>query len=297
MSTLKIGYFADGPWSHKALSKILADSSMSIEFICARSDNPDGVLRKEAEKYGLDFFFDKSINSETFRARVREYACDVFVSMSFNQIFGLDLISVPPLGVINCHAGMLPFYRGRNVLNWALINDEKEFGVTVHYVDTGIDTGDLILQRSFPISDNDDYKSLLERAYVGCSEVLYDALLDVAGGRIVSVPQTSIHPFGFYCTKRIAGDERLNWSQSSREVFNFVRAVCAPGPQALTLLNGRELKVNRVALLSDAPVFKGIPGAILSVGKSGFLVKTQDSFVKVLEWTCSVDPKVGDRLA
>ena len=68
---------------------------------------------------------------------------------------------MPALGTINCHAGKLPFYRGRNVLNWAIINGESEFGITVHFIDDGIDTGDIIKQKTYPISLNDDYKSIL----------------------------------------------------------------------------------------------------------------------------------------
>ena len=71
---------------------------------------------------------------------------------------------MPKYGAINCHAGKLPDYRGRNILNWALINDEKEFGITVHFIDEGIDTGDIILQESFEIKDSDNYKSLLDLA-------------------------------------------------------------------------------------------------------------------------------------
>ena len=77
--------------------------------------------------------------------------------MSFNQIFKREMIDLPKYGTINCHAGKLPFYRGRNILNWALINDEKEFGITVHYMDEGIDTGDIIVQRTYPIGEEDDY--------------------------------------------------------------------------------------------------------------------------------------------
>ena len=84
--------------------------------------------------------------------------------MSFNQIFKQSIISLPELGIISCHAGKLLLYRGRNVLNWVLINDEKEFGITVHYIDEGIDTGDIIIQKSFQIKDTDTYKSLLEKA-------------------------------------------------------------------------------------------------------------------------------------
>ena len=83
-------------------------------------------------------------------------------------------MSLPKLKTINCHAGKLPFYRGRDILNWVLINDEKEFGITVHYMDEGIDTGDIILQRTFPITDEDSYKTLLERSYDECANILYN---------------------------------------------------------------------------------------------------------------------------
>ena len=89
--------------------------------------------------------------------------------MSFNQIFKKEIINLPLLKTINCHAGKLPFYRGRNILNWVLINDEKEFGVTVHYMDEGIDTGDIIMQDSFSISGLDDYSTLLLRSYEACA--------------------------------------------------------------------------------------------------------------------------------
>ena len=97
--------------------------------------------------------------------------------MSFNQIFKNNLINLPPLKIINCHAGKLPFYRGRNVLNWVLINDENEFGITVHFIDEGIDTGDIILQKTFKIDDTDDYQTLLSRAYKECGSILYDSIL------------------------------------------------------------------------------------------------------------------------
>ena len=148
---MKIGYFADGPWSHKALNKILLDNRFSVKFIVARFNNPDLVLKKTAEKLGIPFRIDLNINSDHVLKELDDFKCDIFVSMSFNQIFKSKILNLTPLGIINCHAGRLPFYRGRNVLNWVLINDEKSFGVTVHYVDHGIDTGDLILQRSYKI--------------------------------------------------------------------------------------------------------------------------------------------------
>ena len=170
-------------------------------------------------------------------------------------------------------------------MNWALINDEKEFGITVHYVDQGIDTGEIILQRTYPITDQDDYASLLEVAYVQCAEILFDTLHLFKEAPVKGKNQEEIHPIGMYCGVRSYGDEFLNWDQNSRAIFNFVRAICSPGPQARCTLDGEEIKINQVALVDKAPTYIGKPGQILCKNKNGnFLVKTADSFVEVLEY-------------
>jgi len=202
-----------------------------------------------------------------------------------------------PFGVINCHAGKLPFYRGRNILNWVLINDEKEFGITVHYIDEGIDTGDIILQETFPITENDDYSTLLSRAYEGCGDLLHQAIVQIERGTAKRTPQDSIHVTGTYCSSRRSGDEILDWNQSSREVFNFVRALCRPGPEARTFFGEVEIMINRVSVVEEAPVFKGIPGAVIGVDGTSYFVKTRDSFVRVQELTSPIKIKVGDRLS
>jgi len=292
---MKIGYFADGPWSHRALQRIFADPSIVVAFICARSDTPDPLLREQAQLHGIDFLVHPNINSDEFVERVAKYECELFVSMSFNQIFKSRVMRLPRLATINCHAGKLPFYRGRNILNWALINDEREFGITVHFVDEGIDTGDIIAQRTFPITDADDYASLLQVAYGGCADLLYEAIKDLQLDRSRRKSQSEVHPLGFYCVARRPGDERLDWNQTSREVFNFVRALARPGPQARTLLGDAEISINRAAWLRDAPVFRGIAGSVVGVQADGFMVKTADSFVKVLEWSGASRVRIGDR--
>jgi methionyl-tRNA formyltransferase len=293
---MRIGYFADGPWSHNALDKIYKDKTLEIAFICARFDTKDEVLREKAQYYRIPFVTHKNINSSEFISFLLSARCDVFVSMSFNQIFKSEVINIPIGKTINCHAGKLPYYRGRNVLNWVLINDEKEFGVTVHYVDEGIDTGDIILQRSYPISDEDSYSTLLDRSYSYCAETLIDAIKMVQSGKVKKISQNSIHAVGFYCPQRKVGDERLNWGLTSREVFNFVRAISKPGPQARTFIDGVEVQINRVKLIQDAPSYKAIPGAILKKEGDCLLVKTGDSFVKVTEWSSNSKLKTGDRL-
>jgi methionyl-tRNA formyltransferase len=294
--TIAIGYFADGPWAHRALEKILADRSIRVDFICARYDRVDSVLREMAAVNRIACYSNSNINSDDFLLSVKPFGCDLFVSMSFNQIFKKRLIDLPRMGTINCHAGMLPFYRGRNVLNWALINDESNFGITVHYVDEGVDTGDILTQEVFSITDQDNYASLLDRAYDGCAELLYSTIKQLQRGQVTRRRQSEIHPLGFYCTARVDGDERLDWNQSSRSIFNFVRAICRPGPEARTYCGDSEIRINRVELICNAPTYIGIPGAVIGVEREAFLVKTLDSYVRVVEWSGAKKPQIGERL-
>lgn len=292
---LNIGYFADGPWSHHAFEKLINDDEVKISFICVRFDTKDDTLKNYAEKYKIEYLKHENINSDEFIAIIEKYNCDLFVSMSFNQIFKTEIINLPRYKTINCHAGKLPFYRGRNILNWALINDEKEFGITVHYIDEGIDTGDIILQKVYPITENDSYKTLLERAYIDCANILYDAVIMFKQGMVKAKKQVDIHSIGFYCSQRKVGDEILDWKQTSREVFNFVRAICSPGPMARAFLNEKEMKINKVEYIESAPIYKCVIGAIINKSDDGFWVKTQDSFVKVTEYEYNGKIKVGDR--
>lgn len=292
---LKIGYFADGPWSHKSFEKLITDSDIVFDFICARYDTRDFTLMNYAKANNIPYYLHKNINSDEFLSKISIYKSDLFVSMSFNQIFKQDIMSLPRYGIINCHAGRLPFYRGRNILNWVLINDEKEFGITVHYVDSGIDTGDIILQRTFPITDEDSYSTLLEKAYIECAEILYDAILLFKSGLPEVVKQNTIHNVGFYCTQRQIGDEILNWNQTSRNIFNFVRAISSPGPIARTHINNIEMKINKVIEIANAPQYKCINGAVLSVDDSGIIVKTEDGSIKIVEYEYCGKIRIGDR--
>jgi methionyl-tRNA formyltransferase len=296
MNKLKIGYFADGPWSHAAFEKIQKDSEIEIAFIVPRSDTKDETLKGFSIQYGIDYLFPVGINDSKFIENVKTYNCDLFVSMSFNQIFRNEILNIPRLKTINCHAGKLPFYRGRNILNWALINDEKEFGITVHFIDEGIDTGDIILQRTYPINDKDNYKTLLETSYQECAEILYDAIKLIQENKTEPIPQQNIDAVGFYCGKRGQGDEIINWHQSSRELYNFIRAICNPGPMATTYLNGKEVRINASRLIRGIQTYKGKPGQILTKSKEGYLIKTQDTFIEILEIESEEKLKVGEVL-
>ena len=296
MKNISIGYFADGPWSHKAFERINADDSIEIKFIVPRSDSSDDTLLNYSREFNIPYHKGIKVNSDEFFELASNYNCDLFVSMSFNQIFKSRIINLPRYKAINCHAGKLPFYRGRNILNWALINDENEFGITVHYIDEGIDTGDIILQRTLPITDDDNYNSLLEVAYIECATILYDAIKIIQKGNFNPIKQNEIHPVGFYCGVRGVGDEIVNWDLTSREIFNFIRALCKPGPLATTFKNGEIIKINKARMISNAPVYINTTGQILGKTQEGFLIKTKDTFIEILEIESKLKLNIGDKL-
>lgn len=295
---MKIGYFGDGPWAHLALEKLSLDDRFEIAYIVPRFDNQDPVLKKWANKLGVPFLGLKNVNATESLSILSKFKTDLNISMSYNQILRKNILKLAPKGFINCHAGELPFYRGRNVLTWALINDEPKFGVTVHYVDEGIDTGDIIKQQTSEITDSDDYCSLLERASIICSEILFDAVCSIQKGIVRRQPQLEIHPVGFYCSRRKPGDEIIDWSMNSRQLFNFARALSSPGPVARTFIGSCEIYIESIEEIKDAPVYIGIPGSVVALHNGCPVVKSGDSTVlvtKLKEGDLS-DIKVGQRL-
>jgi methionyl-tRNA formyltransferase len=273
----------------------MLESSLEIDFVVLRYHSQDPSIEDMARDAGIDILTTEDVNSDDFIKIVEAYDCDIFVSMSFDQIFKERILSVTPVGVINCHAGMLPWYRGRNVLNWVLINDEPEFGITVHFVDGGIDTGDILAQRTYEITDLDTYGSLIERASVYCAELLVETLISIDHGEYKRTPQVEIDPFGFYCSKRGVEDTVIDWNMPSRYVFNFVRAM-SPLPGALTTFKDQQIQIKEVEWIPGLRSHGGFPGAIVGISEDGFSVKTLDTYIRVVKWEGNFTPRIGQRL-
>lgn len=295
---MRIGYLGDGAWARYGLELLHADPAFSVAFVVPRFHTPDERLVQQATGAGIDVLRIANVNAAEGLRRLGAYGVDLLVSMSFDQILRTDVLNLCPQGAVNCHAGALPFYRGRNVLNWVLINDESEFGVTVHFMDEGIDTGDIILQRMAPITDNDTYGTLLDRATRLCAETLHEGLRHLADGSVRPVPQHTIDPVGFYTGGRLPGDEWIDWRWPSRRIFNFVRAITTPGPCARTIFDGTDLKVVSAAMIPGAPDYIGTPGEVVGHNTEGVQVKTGDSTLMLtgLEASTDVELRIGHRL-
>ena len=299
---MKIVYFADGEWAHEAFDRILDDQDFSIVKVVLRYDSSDRVLREKAEKEGIEVEAPQNVNSEQFVEEIRSSGADLGVSMSYNQILKKNLINVFPKGIINCHAGKLPNYRGRNVLNWALISGEKEIGVTCHYVDEDIDTGDIILQETFAVTADDDYGTVLEKSIDLCPKVLLESLHLIEEGKANPKPQAET---GTYFIKRKEGDEFIDWDWPSERIYNFVRGITDPGPNARTWIRIDDqyylLFIKEVNVLDKASAYISITGGVMGRSKVGNpLVKTGDTFVELVDYRIDHEEKnalaIGDRL-
>ncbi len=280
---MKIGFFGDGKWAHLSLTKILDSQSFQVVFIVARNENPDKVLREYAEKFRIPFFVHPNVNSAEFLETIGKFNPDLNVSMSFNQIMKPEIIRLAPEGFINCHAGALPFYRGRNILNWAIINGEKEFGVTVHFIDEKIDTGDIILQNFCTMEPEDNYGSLLEKASKLCSETLIEVLQKFQQGKVERIKQCSVHQVGLYCSQRQFGDEEIDWNWTSERIHNFIGGISLPGPGARTSMGEKLFAILRSEKIPGAPEYLDKPGRVIGKKADGIIVKTGDSTIILKE--------------
>ncbi len=278
---MKIGYFADGPWSHEALKKLEKLDSVEIVFITPRFDTKDKFLKDWAATNNVPYIKEKNVNSKFFINKIKKYKPDLNVSMSFNQILKKNIIHSAKKGFINCHAGALPFYRGRNPLNWVLINGEKSFGITVHFIDEGIDTGDIIEQIKFKITDEDNYSTLLNKAIYECANLLVKSIKKIESNNFSTISQKTIDEKGSYYSMRKKGDEIINWEKSSLECFNFIRAISDPGPYARTYCDDIEYAIVSANKSNFKKENNLIPGEIVRNKKNGIIVKTGKGSIEI----------------
>lgn len=299
---MKIAFFGDGEWAHSSLVELINKKQHKIQIVVVRADYKDPELIRIAKSNGIEYTWTENVNSIEFINQINKLNCDLAVSMSFNQIIKKELIEIFEKGFINCHAGKLPNYRGRNIINWAIINGESEIGITCHYIDEGIDTGPIIFQETIEISIIDNYNSVLKKIYKACPKVLLKGI-DLIDKNEVSIEKQPEE--GTYFTRRKVGDEFIDWDQCSMDIYNFVRGISSPGPNARTWVYYKQdfimVKILRVSLIKNSIKYKGENGAIIGFSQlKKPIVKTRDTSLIIEEYEILSDKKnklnIGDRL-
>ena len=276
---MRFVFFGDGLWAANCLQRLLDDGHQALAVVL-RKHQSDLTLERLAQKHSIACNQPDSVNETEFVQYVKGMASDLNISVSYDQILRKAIRQSARMGFINAHAGKLPFYRGRNPINWAIINNETEIGLTLHFVDKGIDTGDIIVQRTLPLVWEDDYQTALGKVHEALPEVVSEGVKLIETGEVDPKPQA--HLEGSYFSRRIPGDEWIEWDDSSLDIYNKVRAITHPAPGARTSLDGRTLTIWKASYDASWPTYKATSGEVVGVvaGK-GVKVKTADSTILV----------------
>ena len=207
-------------------------------------------------------------SSEEVITAIEDVMPDLLVVSSYRNIIPDNILKLARLGAINLHMAPLPKYRGVHPENWALINGEDWMGYTVHYLDSGIDTGDIIAQDRVPILPEDDILSLTYKISEAAPKILIEVINDIGVGHIVRKTQDESQ--ATYYPPRKPSDGLIDWSMQDTDIQNLIRALTRPYPGAYTIISGYKLMVWRSRLVNGANTICE-PGQIIELSSSGIL--------------------------
>ncbi len=245
--------------------KALLANGYTISAIFTHKDNPaeniwfDSVAELACSK-GIPVFAPESVNHPVWVERIKAMKPDMIFSFYFREMLGGEILECAPLGAINLHGSLLPKYRGRVPLNWALINGEKEAGVTMHYMTVKPDAGDIVGQEKFEIADSDDIRDVFGKAVKSAAVLLGKMLPLLKTGKAPRIPQDKAQ--AAYFGGRKPADGEIDWNKPAVAVRNLVRAVTRPYPGAFTFMGDRKAFIWSCEVV-DAAV-SAAPGTIVS---------------------------------
>jgi methionyl-tRNA formyltransferase len=232
-------------------------------------------VKKCALEHGLKVFQPKKIKDE-YQA-VLDAKPDIIITAAFGQFIPNVILEYPEYGCINVHGSLLPKYRGGSPIQTAIINGEKETGITVMYMASKMDSGNIIAQRSIPILDSDDNGSMFNKLSVLGRDLLMEVLPSIFDKTNPSIPQDETKVTYAY---NISHEQQfINWNKTSKEIVNLIRGL-APNPTALTSINGTIIKVFKAKEVSVDT--KHTPGEVIKLNKE-LLIATADGAVSILE--------------
>jgi len=214
-----------------------------------------------------------NVNAHHFIDQIRALQPDLTVLAGFSDLVHTEFINLSSKGCINLHAGKLPEYRGSSPLNWSLINGEKEFSISIIQIDDGIDTGDVWMEKTFPITDTSTIKDLHQLANRHFPFLLVDVIREIEKGDAKPRKQAKLHDS--YFPLRLPTDGTVFFDMySAVEIHNRIRALTSPYPCVRTYYNGKKLKIVRSSLYSKT--FRGEPGRIYRKLNTSILVCAND---------------------
>jgi methionyl-tRNA formyltransferase len=229
----------------RCLSVLLAHG-VDVALVVTHRDNPKETIwfdsvAELAALHGIPTITPDNPNTPEVIAQIRALQPDFFFSFYYREMLKREVLEIPKRGALNMHGSLLPKYRGRVPVNWAIIHGETETGSTLHYMTEKPDNGDIVAQQAVPILPNDTALQVFQKVTVAAEIALNDVLPALLAGNAPRIRQDLGK--GGYFGGRKAEDGVIDWSQSAQQIHNLVRAVAPPYPGATTMLTGKPMRV------------------------------------------------------
>jgi len=283
---LRIIYMGTPEFAVPSLQKLVA-AGWNIVAVITASDKPKGrgqklipsPVKEAALELNIPVLQPTNLKSPEFLAELASYQADLQIVVAFRMLPEV-VWSLPPLGTFNLHASLLPNYRGAAPINWAIINGEKETGVTTFFLRHEIDTGSIIFQEKEPIHTGDNVGSLYTRLMLKGADLVVRTVEAIASGNVSPQPQDE-NKVKNHAPKIFKENCEIDWKKPAIEIHNLIRGL-SPYPAAWTVLQGKHCKIFK-ALASDKNIPKLNPGQFKTDGKSELLFQTGKGHLKILE--------------
>ena len=264
------------------LKAVFETAGVEIAAVICNKDKPVGrkqvltapPVKQAATSLGLPVLQYDKIRVEGVKD-LKQLAPDLMITCAFGQILSQEILDIPKKGVINIHASLLPKYRGASPIHYAILNGEKQTGITIMKTDIGIDTGDILLQKSIDIGEKETCGELFDRLSLLGAECVKEAIALIESGKAVFVKQDD----GKATFTKIIKKEHalIDWSDSTENIVNKVRAF-NPAPLGYTFLDGEPFKIY-AAEVADV---KGEAGKVL-VSDKELIIGAGDKGVKLIK--------------
>lgn len=264
--------------------------------IDARNRHSDFAdLSAPARAKGIAVHHTSDVNAQATLEAIRAVSPDLSVVIGWSQVCKAALHETR-LGALGFHPAPLPRMRGRAVIPWTILLDEKETGSTLFWLDEGVDSGAILLQRRFPVAEDDTARSLYQKHMHALAGMLAEAMDLIRSGKTEGTPQD--HAKATYCAKRTPADGRIDWRSPAASVLRLIRAVGDPYPGAFSVLHGESLIIDKALPFSQSRQFIGLAGQVQSHTESGFTVRCGDGElidVKAWRWPRGGRPRIHSK--
>lgn len=284
---MKIVFMGTPDFARDSL-KAVVEAGHEVAFVVTNPDKPKGrgmkLIPSDVKKYAIEQNLEvvqpvKVRNNPEFVEQLKDINPDVICVVAYGKIIPKEILDIPRLGCINVHGSLLPKYRGAAPIQWAVLNGDKETGITTMFMDVGMDTGDMINKEVVQIGDDETTGELWNRLSIIGAKLLVKTLKDLENGTYKREKQGDDFTVAPMIKKEMA---KIDWeNQTSSEIKNLVRGL-NPFMGAFSFLNDKKIKIWKVEKLNDKPEKE--PGTVLvSDSKAGLVIATKDGAVSVLE--------------